>query len=595
MTFWTLRNNGVEKPFADWGLEKPTADFVSHGPDLLKLKLIVAGADGADLFAPGSTATVYRQRTLTSGIYSGGTIYFYGMFVDTKQGEEVPQATHDYELRGPWYWLEKHTFRQSWYGSSVPLSKLVLFVDINGNAQTVKQTLTEILNYAIAKGAPLQIGTIDPTVNAPFQGATSLTCAEALQRVLRCAPDCITYLDYTTTPPTIHIRQKSTLSAQNITLTDAQLTGLDLTPLYSSQVPAVVLEFDVTSTLNGITSYAPAFDRWPVDATGDEFGALVANIDLKGVSGTLLQQSLTTQTPAAFDTADFWEKHAGWFTQLLYPLDGGTLRSTTQSFGTPVVEVEGVDDDGNPAWVPGTGYDYEIIDGAVADWMGVSTKRVRITVPCDYNLVSSASGDDVTLAQKHGVPLSVVIETTNGGHGDGTPLVYNSFQGTQAEPVPTGLAQYFYNALNSLYWRGSIRVTNAEVGGTQYLGTLINLPGGTGKYAAINALVSAVHDDLETGETHIEVGPPAHFSPRELLDLLWWWRQRKPGDWYGRKTGYVSGGNTQLPTKTGPTRANANHSTGKHSKLVIEGDTTPANALTLDPDNGSDTLTVVTD
>jgi len=75
-------------------------------------------------------------------------------------------------------------------------------------------------------------------------------------------------------------------------------------------------------------------------------------------------------------------------------------------------------------------------------------------------------------------------------------------------------------------------------------------------------------------------------SPRELLDLLWFWRNRKIGDFYGRKTGYISGGNTQLSHKTGATRASGSSLPGKSALVVTEGDTNPANVIKQDPDNG---------
>jgi len=606
MTYWTLKCGGVEKSLADWGLELPTRDLISHGASTVKLTLKVAGADVADLFAPNATATIYRGRTLTDGVYSGGTIFFFGRIVDTRGNEKVPTAQQSYELRDPWYWLERLTFRQMWYvggwliggtvydAGTTSLSKLILFVDINGNPMNVRQVVTEILNYAIAAGAPLQIGTIDPTHNAPLQAASSLTCAEALKRVLRCAPDCITFFDYTTTPPTLHVRQQSTLGAVTVALTAAKLTALDLTPLYSSKVPAVVLEYDTTGTLDGVTYYLPSFDIYPALSTGQEDGALVANIDLKGTTGNNVQQIIVTQAIAGLMDMDFWGEHDGTLNKLFNDslVAGAKLYTSDIAFTNLKVEIEDVHGKWHDAELSGqdvadrADYPNQLISGALAPWMANVHRRERVTINADYDVYSTASGAPVKVGSHKHQTLSVVVETTNAGHGDGTPKTYTSFQGTYGEPQPAGLAQYFYNALNVLYWRGTVELTEAEAGGTQFLGALLNLSGGTGKFAAINALVSQVHEDLQHGATTVTLGPPAHLSPRELLDLLWFWRNRKIGDFYGRKTGYISGGNTQLSHKTGATRASGSSLPGKSALVVTEGDTNPANVIKQDPDNG---------
>lgn len=151
MTYWTIKVGSTEKSFADWGLSLPTRELRSHATSILKLTHAVPGADTDYIFALGATATVYKGRTLSGGTYSGGTIWFYGMFVDPRDSEQAESAQHDYELRDSWHWMERLTFRQQWYNGyvgsgTVFLSKLILFVDINGSPMTAQEVLTEILN-----------------------------------------------------------------------------------------------------------------------------------------------------------------------------------------------------------------------------------------------------------------------------------------------------------------------------------------------------------------------------------------------------------------------------------------------------------------
>ena len=627
MTYWTLAIGGIEKSLADWGVSLPTRELRSHAYSTVKLTVAVPGADTAWQFTLGATATIYRNRTLTGGTYSGGTIFFYGMFVDTRDSETAADARHDYELRDPWTWLERITFRQSWYQmvglsiSEIQLSKLVLFVDINGNPINATSQITEILNYAIACGAPLQIGTIDPTIRPPYIGAASLTCAEALKRVLRCTPDCVTYFDYTTTPPTLHIRQRTNFSTVNIGLASQTLEHLDITPLYSQQVPSVLIEYDTSGVIDGGSYYQPSIDKYPGTATGTELGALVANVDIKGVSGTNVRQVVNSFNLFApgLDTDDalqFWTSHDANLDKLLNPPDAATVYGDNAKIkvGSLRIALETVVQPTPPStalptlqWVPATlasnksdiadraTFPNELINGAICPWMANNFRREQISVNITFDLFSTASGANVKVGSQE-YTCSVVIETTNAGSGDNTDKIYTTFQASSvAEPIPSGLAQYFYNCLNVLYWRGEVDLTEQEVGNNTFMGKVLNLTGGTGKYAAINAAVAGVKENMEQGKTTISFGPPPHLSPNELVDLLWTWRNRRIGDWYGRKTGYIGGGNTELAKKTSATRASGCKDVGKSSFTLVEGDDTSSisggvnnshSQVGSDPNNG---------
>jgi hypothetical protein len=71
--------------------------------------------------------------------------------------------------------------------------------------------LCEILTFAIAQGVSLQFNAteIQNTLNifAPWYPARALKCADAIKHCLRLHPDCFTEIDYSTTPPTFHVRK----------------------------------------------------------------------------------------------------------------------------------------------------------------------------------------------------------------------------------------------------------------------------------------------------------------------------------------------------------------------------------------------------
>jgi hypothetical protein len=119
-------------------------------------------------------------------------------------------------------------------------------------------------------------------------------------------------------------------------------------------------------------------------------------------------------------------------------------------------------------------------------------------------------------------PGCVVATFELTGQGGGTP-----------EVPPLGLAAKFFNSLYTyLYWQGTIRLHEAECGGVLRPGRMLNLLNGAAAWASMNTPIQVVTEDLDSGVTEAEFGPPEHLGPQDFFTLEAYFRNRPtPSAW----------------------------------------------------------------
>src|SRR5262249_23488242 len=86
---------------------------------------------------------------------------------------------------------------------------------------------------------------------------------------------------------------------------------------------------------------------------------------------------------------------------------------------------------------------------------------------------------------------------------------------------PVGLAKFIYDAISVLQYEGSLTLQEQEVSAPLSIGNCFNLTGGAlAEWSTMAAMVQAVTENIDTGETTVEFGPPRNLSAGELVDLL---------------------------------------------------------------------------
>lgn len=497
---------GEEKSFPEWGLENdPVLSLVSLEADRLTFTHRVGDIFKDPTFPFESTVRLKRYE---DGV---GTTWFVGVVMEPQRSGSATEEVMTYEVLGPWYWLEHRQHKQPWktYDTQAEAvvtkwsSSLMLGIDVDGTKLTTGEVIQEVLDRMISLGAPIAYDAATfPAVDAPVREARELTAAQVIREVLRWSPDAVGFWDYSTNPdPTFCIRTRENLVATTLPLaTDpTNVAGVRLRPMRELQVPEVYLQYRKTHEVGtgSFNTLDPDFAPNP-GATGDAHRGINLTIELAGSQVTYVTGELQTAKINA-NAADEATRKAWWQERLSW-LQGAVSFTVDQ--------VTRNSPSGAGPFLP-----REITGGTAAPWMRddegtpITTRKERITAKVSYVLA------DGTIGERE---VSEDLTATNG-----ESRVYSTIeQVVYAEPTPVGLAESIYNALSVLQWQGELTLSEQECSGLVGLGQVLNLTGGHADWATMAAMVHQVTFDLENGRTSVALGPHAHLTVPDQVELL---------------------------------------------------------------------------
>ena len=334
---WTITYGGVEKAAADWGLTaRPVIKTRDRSPTSFSFRMHAASPETAIPFPFKSQVIIKQNRTYAGGAWSGSGYVFTGY--QTTQAGDVDGRSQGVTMvfKDALWLLQNTTFQQLWKqntatgggGSptvtSVPVSRCVLFMDINSwvpnTYQSVQWQIHEIISYAASCGIAIAAGTIDYSgwfLN--YYHCRAVSCWDALLKCLEPIPDAKVWVDGSTATPTLQVRTRANIAALAspagtgpgpITLPyrgqDAagrrHVNLKNFTPRYDLIPPQVVLQYQINNTVNG--KAAPTFtsDVYPASVGGITNGqmpfAMVCPIDLTGSANTTEQGTLDCEALA---------------------------------------------------------------------------------------------------------------------------------------------------------------------------------------------------------------------------------------------------------------------------------------------------------
>jgi hypothetical protein len=529
---WTLRDaSGVEKSAADWGVDELARVRVNQQTDMLTFRAAGRGSDADPLFALGSTVRLFND----------GAPRFYGRVVQVPGRATGAGEDQLYQLAGPWWYLENLVFQQAWEMTNglttalvaTNVSRIILGQASDGTKLATGAAILEVLNYAIAQGAPLAVGTITPNAIAPYAEALDESCAEIIRHFLRWTPDAIAALDYTTSPyPTLSIVQRSSAASVTLPAYGAPVSGLELTPRHDLQTPCVQVKFEQTDDIDGDTFTTLNVQTAPTSATGSELGALVMTVDLAGARATYHSQTIETGSIPSSDATTsgvtWWQGKFPW-------LNDFAATDLTVVSGTQTSTIE------NPGSYPdvtATDLPNELLSGSLSSWMNFQSAPLIVQATLQFTGTATAESTDVFGSTNERVVYTRVIGT-NADSGTYKRLT----SATDAEPVPTGLAAAIYAGTSVLQYDGVLELTDQECSGAATPGQLLNLSGGRAEWATMAAQIQRVEELIDTGVTRITVGPAKHLGVRDLTALLKVNRLRRPSYRLAERTSGEASGN----------------------------------------------------
>jgi hypothetical protein len=543
MSEWSLDLAGTRRTLAEWELAGGVARFNSLAVDqfsitrdgaLFDADPLCAFDDTAKLFAPDGAKVFEGRRQLVQGLANGS------------------QEAQAYLFAGPWLWLEQNLYKQLWRGGigGVLTQLFTSHIILSGSGTNI---ITRVLQYAIARGAPLQIGTIDIPVAPPMSEIIDRTCATVIIDVLKYAPDAVGWFDYSTSPPTFHCRQRPALTPVTVSIPPAvPQDGVKVSliaPIQARpdlQVPSVEINYEITNEVDGQTLYGFSRDAWPPGATGLEDGCLSSVVNLQGFSATHVRGYLNAAT-VDMQSLDWWAKFFPWIRNdnRVFSVSIATPATRAASDGLTSLNLPRylLQDSGAPApWMINP-------DGSDVVW-----DEDVFTIELDYSLYVEPPGatnaEEVTVRKYRRHRLTVPLMTVNAPAGETDYEALESFE--NGDPIPVGLAKFLYDSLSPLQYDALIELTEEECSGLVRLGNTVNVAGSRAEWAAMNAVVQSVTLNIDKGITSITAGPPKQLSLDDVMELLRANRARRR--WTNpntQDTGELSGpSNVQLPKAT---------------------------------------------
>ncbi|MDR1414141.1 MAG: hypothetical protein LBI56_04400 [Puniceicoccales bacterium] len=500
---WTLEYGELVAPIAYFGI----SDIKRSRKNLLTDRVTFRVAGNSLLSSPAFAANSSLR------IFCDGSKWFDGIVTQTPLHCSSKEEAYEYEVSGVWWYLENLVYQQAWRESAdyddpsptlhnVYKSRIILGQDVDGTLLTIGEQIANVIDYAIACGANLTLGDVNIPVNIPLDECRDLSCADVIRRLLRWVPDTICHIDYGESIPKISFSRRSQMPSISLNIME-DVSEFSLQPRYDLQIPAVVLKFETTSSVNGKSWKELIEQKYPLTCTGSELKALVLTINLEGSRASYIVQNMET---AAIDTSSI-----GWWQTHIPGL--GNLSSSNISIGGA----------SRRSSLPN-----ELISGTVAPWMNKETEADVVRCKISY-----FDGNEAIVDREVAVRI-VATDATSGVYRKLTSIA-------TAESIPADLAEQIFNAINPLQYDGSLAIVSSEVN-ADYFGKLLNISGGQPDWETMNAVIQEVVEYLDSGKIMLRFGPAKHLGAADLAELMRSGRLLFESKNYNeRKTAEVSG------------------------------------------------------
>ena len=417
--------------------------------------------------------------------------------------------------------------------------------------QSMGERITDVLNYAISKGANLQIGTIAAGIDWWRSEYKNQACSEVLRDIMRTMPDYQLYVDVRTSPATISMKLRSDLDPKTVNLTGGKAVSHSHTDLNDQIASSVILRYEFQNTVDDET-----FLTVVEDSAGGNDGAkgtVIESIEMAGSSANY-EYSPVTAEEIPDEMASEAEKVTWWVNHT------PALKLIADEYGidfvVPLLDIANFDnipedihkhklflqgeperpEPINPNATPITpseeltDYPNELIEGGVTEWMrkryrmvnAVASLAIKDVMNDNISDVVSAlygimkrkqtwAGDDLRICKVEGAVMATNARTKN---------YRRLVSSTPAEEMPVGLAAQILAQFSQLRRRGSITLKDQGIDNQYRIGQSLNLSNGKTAWASMDESIVGVSHDLASGNTTIEYGPTETMGAQDFIERL---------------------------------------------------------------------------
>lgn len=510
---WTI--GGVS--LASMGLRIAGGNFRTGAASEMLLQRTSA-FDAAHLFSYGATVTLMRD----------GTPYFTGKVRSRPAFGSGSSEGQSIVIRDAWEDLEETIYQEPWAVGvgTVNFPIAVLGLDSAGALITTGAQIAAAVQYAITAGVSLQLGSVPTGLILWPTEVRNTAVAEIIRISSRLHPDWVPWIDHSTSPPTLNVTPRAALTSRSISVAGgADVTDFNITRRDDLKPEAVRITYVNATIIDGVPYRDGIVDKYPGGGPDSGPGVLSAVIELAG--GQMQFQKSRIQTLTLPDTQEEAKAYLIKKFPALKDVDPAHF-TVTKWVKTVVVDEEAdlpepinprahrlpVDD---AADLP-----RELVRGTVEDWMQKKIGRLRIE--CGVQLETGATAAEKKAFESVRKLLAFTVTAT-----DAVTKIYKGVtQWVAPEAAPTGIAQSLYTALSAYQYEGSVSLKSQDVPGTRYHGCKLNLTGGAGEWATMDAMVHSVSFDVDAGTMDISVGPSPMLSAEDFLELQRLFRSRMP-------------------------------------------------------------------
>lgn len=480
---WSLTYQNQAQSLSEWGVVDFQRTAWNLGQDQLSLKVASSGFER--IFEAGHEIAIYKNDQR----------FFQGIVTRVPCFAKADQQFVTYEVQGPFWYLQNLVYEQCWlqkknlqgvFGAAlepVRKSRVVLGQDAAGQILSARGQILDILEYVRSCGGRFNIGEIDCDYPLPFDECRDLSCAEALSRVLRWAPDTVLFFSYEGNDlPTLHLRRQKNQLPLQFDLEGGSLKKLEITPRYDLQVPSVVLKYETLSQLGEGTWSQTEIEKYPLDAPLGEMKALVLTLELEGARMMSLEQAVEVEAIDPMNPA-WWQKQIPSLKNI--PLE--------------MIQVKSFERKG---FLPNA-----LVKGAISDWMNCEAEEDTIIGFLTYTAPNGSQVEE---------PIALQLLTTNSESRS-----YSTLYGIgEAESLPKGLAKALWEGLSILYHEGTLVLSGEPHIMQTYLGHKVTLLNGLNEWQTMNAIIQSAHYALGSEEITLRFGPAKHLGLDQLSELF---------------------------------------------------------------------------
>lgn len=564
------------------GIASATLSLLSLAAD--QLRLSTTRSLGKAPLKYGDTLRLTRLTGTESTL-------FVGRVTSIRAAADATRHAHDIILLGPWADLEQIVYKQqaNLYDATTKalIKDYASRVILSGGGRTVAQMLQDVVAYAADKGGAALASTpvIDNIAMAlPRDEQEGLTCAGAIQRLLRFMPDATSRFDYTAETPVLHL---SRANERDVTsLAERQAAAIDLAALTDRAIDRVEIEVYKTNTIDGKERLSIERLRYPTDPDAWADGSatrktLSVPLEMEGRAVAYERARIESEklpanligTPQS--AAKIWlQNHIEELSQNIFDWpDGVTVAYETRRFMH-------VDDAGEAVYE--TKNDAEalaqfprIAHSAIPHWVD-TTAQATLTVTFPKKAEErDIGGTKYAIGSTENEVYTLRFTACSAESGN-----YRRIASAQAAEIcPATLPQELWNSWHPVYAEGTLTLWLGEADAIPTIGSRV-----TGYPGEVDGTLSIIQGITlsDSGELSLTLGPPEHLAPHDLVELLRGFRTRRPA----RHANQQETGEDDAALDTGSASAQTSsaRSSALQTKSIIYGAEDKTKTATIDPD-----------